>query len=394
MLSDRVKNVQPSQTTELTNRVARLREQGEKVIRFNVGEPDFKTPEHICQAAVWAMEQGFTKYTPVMGILELREAICEKLERDNHVRYSPGEIIIGAGAKQCLSAALLAICNPGDEVIIPYPCWVSYTELVKLADGVPVMVPCREDFSLDIPAIESVVTDKTRAILLNTPNNPTGAVYSESSLREIARLAMKHDFYIISDEVYEKFIYDEGEHISIASFSKEVKERTILINSLSKTYAMTGWRIGYTAAPAEIIRGMNTLQSQIVSSIQSLSQKAAVAALTESQKPVEEMVREFRKRKDYMEERLRGMKGVSCKSSKGAFYLLPDVGACLGKKDGETVIENDYMMAEYLLKEAKIAVVPGSAFLAPGHLRFAYTNSMDEIKAGMDAMEMALGRLV
>lgn len=393
MLSNRVMNVKPSPTTELTGRIAQLSKKGEKIIRFNVGEPDHPTPEHICQAAVRAMEQGFTKYTSAVGVPELREAICDKLGRENGCAYSADEVIIGAGAKQCLSAALLAICNPLDEVIIPYPCWVSYTELVRLADGVPVMVPCKEDFSLDLSAIEEAVTKKTKAIMINTPNNPTGAVYARETLERVAQLAVAHDFYILADEVYEKFIYGEGEHVSVASFSREVKERTIVINSFSKTYAMTGWRIGYAAAPREIIRGMNTIQSQVISSVQSLSQKAAVAALTQTQEPVRRMVSEFKKRKDYMVGRFAKMEGVFCENARGAFYLLPDIRSYIGRSDNGIVIEDDYMMAEYLLKEAKIAAVPGSAFLIPGHLRFAYTNSMEQIKLGMDAMERALGRL-
>lgn len=366
MIAKRVQRIQPSQTVEITNKVAKLEGEGKKIIRFNIGEPDFQTPEYICQAAAEAMEQGFTRYTPVMGITELRWAICAKLKSDNQVEYSVDEVTIGAGAKQCIAAALLAVCSPGDEVIVPYPCWVSYTELVKLAEAVPVLVPCREDFTLDIPAIEKAVTKRTKAIIINTPNNPTGAVYDRSSIEELAALAVEKDFYIISDEVYEKFVYHGKEHVSPASLSEEVKEHTILINGFSKTYAMTGWRIGYVAAPGEIIRAINVLQSQMLSCVQSLSQKAAVAALTGSQEPVRMMTAEFEKRRNYMMDRLNGMPGITCADSMGAFYLLPDVTGCYGKRYGDMVLENDMQVAEYLLDVAGIAVVPGTAFLHRG----------------------------
>lgn len=393
MISERVQRIRPSKTIEITNRVAELKQEGRKLIGFNVGEPDFSTPEHICQAAEEAMRQGFMRYTPVMGILELREAISGKLEKENHVRYSADEITIGAGAKQCILAALLAVVSPGDEVIIPYPCWVSYPELVKLTDGEPVMVPCREDFSLDISAVRNAVTERTKAVMINTPNNPTGAVYDRESLEELAALAVEHDFYIISDEVYEKFVYGDRSHVSPASFSEEAKKHTILINGMSKTYAMTGWRIGYVAADREIIRAVNVLQGQMLSCVQSLSQKAAVAALTGTQEPLQNMIREFESRRDYMRERLNRMQGISCKEAMGAFYLLADVRECYGKRAGAVMIQDDGQMAKYLLEEAGIAVVPGNAFFAPGYLRFSYSNSMDQIQKGMDQMEQALLKL-
>lgn len=393
MISERVQRIRPSKTVELTSRVAELKQQGKSVISFNVGEPDFPTPEHICRAAEEAMDRGFTKYTPVAGILELREAISEKLERENHVRYSVDEITIGAGAKQCLLAALLAVCNPGDQVIIPYPCWVSYPELVKLTDGEPVMVPCKEDFTLDVSAVRKAVTKRTKAVMINTPNNPTGAVYDRSTLKELAALAAEYDFYIISDEVYEKFVYGGREHISISSFSEEIKKHTILINGMSKTYAMTGWRIGYMAADREVVRAANVIQGQILSCVQSLSQKAAVTALTGTQEPLQHMIREFESRRDYMRERLNRMPGISCMDAMGAFYLLADVRGCYGKSAGEGVIEEDGQAAKYLLEEAGIAAVPGSAFFAPGYLRFSYSNSMEQIVKGMDQMEQALRKL-
>lgn len=393
MTADRVKKISPSQTVEMTNKVARLRAEGREIIGFNVGEPDFDTPEHICRAAKEAMDQGFTRYTPVMGIYELREAICEKLERENHVSYRPDEVTVGAGAKQCISSVLLAVCGPGDEVVIPYPCWVSYTELVKLAGAEPVLVPCREDFSLDVAAIREAVSERTRAVLINTPNNPTGAVYGRESLEELAGLASEYGFYIISDEVYEKFIYRGSTHVSVASLSQDARKHTILINGMSKSYAMTGWRIGYIAAEAEVVRAVNVLQSQILSSVQSLSQKAAVAALSGTQEPLHRMAEEFERRRNYMRDRLNRMPDICCADAMGAFYLLPDIRSYYGRSMGGTVIGNDIQMAEFLLEEGGIAAVPGSAFLAPGYLRFSYSNSMEEIKKGMDQMERALGRL-
>lgn len=395
MTAERVKNIEPSKTVELTTRITELKRKGEKIISLNVGEPDFPTPEHICAAAEQALKEGFTKYTPVMGILSLREAICRKLERENHICYTPNEITIGAGAKQCIYAALLAICNPEDEIIIPYPCWVSYTEMVKMAGGTPVLVQCKKDFTLDMEAITNAVTDKTRGILINTPNNPTGVVYSAESLKELGQLAVDRDLYILSDEVYEAMVYDQAEHISIASLeeSQEWKEHVILINSFSKTYAMTGWRLGYLAASAEVTGAVNSLQSQMVSSIHSLSQKAGIAALEGSQSVVQHMVEEYEKRRRYVYGRLERMEGVSCLLGKGAFYLLPDFSAYYGSFYEDWQITDDVVLAEYLLQEAHIAVVPGSAFYAPGHIRITYAASQEELEQAMDQLEKALGKL-
>lgn len=392
-ISGRLNHIEPSKTVELTAKIARLREEGKHIIGLNVGEPDFATPEHISQAAQKAMEEGFTKYTPVMGIRELRETICRKFEKENGITYLPDQITIGAGAKQCLYAALLAICDEGDEIIIPTPCWVSYKELVKMAGGIPVMVPCKEDFSLDLEAIETAVTERTKGILINTPNNPTGAVYAREELEGLSEIVCKYDLCVISDEVYEKLIYGKSEHVSIAAISEEMKERTILVNSFSKTYAMTGWRLGYIAAAKEIIKAVNVMQSQMVSSVHSLSQKAGIAALEGSQEPVEEMRKAYEIRRDYMYDRFARIDGIQCQKSEGAFYLLPDVRAYLGRKWKDQMIENDLDLAEYILEEAHVAVVPGTAFLAPGHLRFTYAAAMEELKIAMDRIEEALKKL-
>lgn len=393
MLSERVSGIQPSSTVQLTTRIAQMRAEGVRVIGLNVGEPDFPTPDHICRKAREAIEEGFTRYTTVMGIPELRQAIADKLRLRNHVSYLPEEVTIGPGAKQCIFAALLALCDPGDEVIIPYPCWVSYTEMVRMAGGRPVMVTTAEDGSLDPAAVEAAVTGRTKAVLINTPNNPTGAVYSGESLEELAFLARKYDLYILSDEVYESMVFDGEEHISISSLSEDSRKRTILINSFSKTYAMTGWRLGYLAGDKTVIRAVNTVQSQMISSVNSISQKAGVAALTGSQDCVQSMTEEYDRRRQYLWDRLCGIEGISCHKGKGAFYLLPDISFYLGAGYQGKRIRNDADLSEYLLETAGVAVVPGSAFLAPGHLRITYAASLERLKDAADAVEKALGQL-
>lgn len=394
MISKRVQSIQPSRTVELTARIADMRRRNIPIIGLNVGEPDFDTPVHVCRAAEEAMNSGFTRYTPVMGIPELREAIAEKLLRVNQVSYTPDEITIGPGAKQCIYAALLALCDPGDEVIIPYPCWVSYTEMVRMAGGVPVTVPAGENFQLDLDAIEAAVTERTRAVLINTPNNPTGAVYTRESLEALAALACRKDFYILSDEVYECMVYGGRTHVSVSSLSADAKKRTVLINSFSKTYAMTGWRLGYLAADREVVRAVNVVQSQMISAVNSIAQKAAEAALKGSQECVRRMVEEYDARRVFLRDRLNAIEGIACPDGDGAFYLLPDIRGCLGRHEASgTEIRDDMELAEYLLSQAHVAVVPGSAFLAPGHLRITYAASMDTLELAADAIEEAMERL-
>ena len=390
MISKRIQEVEPSRTVELTNRIAAMKREGIPVIGLNVGEPDFDTPAHICRAAEKAIEEGFTRYTPVMGVPELREAIASKLVEENRADYAPDEITLGPGAKQCIYAALLALCDPGDEVIIPCPCWVSYTEMVRMAGGVPVTVRTAEDFSLDLTSIAQAVTDRTKAVIINTPNNPTGAVYSRESLEELALLAQRHDFYIISDEVYESMVYDGREHVSVSSLSGDARRRTVLINSFSKTYAMTGWRLGYLAADREVVKAVNVVQSQMISSVNSVSQKAGIAALQGSQDCVRAMAAEYDRRRCFLHERLCGIEGIRCRKGKGAFYLLPDVTDYLGREYNGKRIEDDLALAEFLLDKARVAVVPGSSFLAPGHLRITYAASMETLEKAADAMEKAL----
>lgn len=395
MLSQRIKNITPSATLGLTTRVTQLRKEGVDVIALNVGEPDFGTPENICEAGIKAIEEQKTKYTTVSGILELREAICAKMLRDNGLTYTPNQISVGSGAKQSLLNAMLTVVDPGDEVILPKPCWVSYVEMVKLAGGLPVFVACREDeeFALDLEAIEAAITPRTKALLFNTPNNPTGAVYSEESLRKLAALAKEHDFYLIADEVYEKLIYDGYKHFCVASVSEDACNRTIIINGVSKAYSMTGWRIGFAAGPADVIKGMNALQGHATSNASSIAQYAALEAYAGEQESVEFMRVEFHKRLQYVLGRLRAMPGITCAGSHGAFYLMPNVKSFYGKSYNGRVIKDSFDLSDYLLDEAQIALVPGAAFEAPDNLRISYSNSMENLTKALDRMEAALAKL-
>lgn len=393
MLSKIVKNITPSATCELEGVVADMESAGIDVIELNAGEPDLATPDNIVDACVAAMKDGKTKYVNVPGIAQLRQAICKKLKRDNHVEYEPSQICVSTGAKQALNNAVRAVVNPGDEVIIPIPGWVSYVEIVKLVGGIPICVECRPDYQLDLDAIEQAVTSKTAAIIINTPNNPTGAVYTRESLEKLVELAVKHDFYIISDEVYEKLIYGNSRHECVASFSEEAYNHSIVINGMSKAYCMTGWRIGYSAAPAEIASGISAIQGHTTSNSTTFVQWAAIEALEKNDPTIDEMVKEFAKRRDYTYQRLTAMQGIVCNNVEGAFYLLPDVSFYFGKSDGERTIKDSFDFCDYILKEARVAIVPGAAFMAPDMVRIAYTNSMEKIKEGMDRMEEALAKL-
>jgi len=395
MISERIKRMTPSATIELEGTVEELKAAGVKVISLNAGEPDFNTPDHIVKACEKAIEEGKTRYTSVTGIKQLRDAICKKLQRDNNVSYDPSQIVVSTGAKQALDNAVMTICNPGDEVIIPIPCWVSYVEMVKLAEGIPVLVDTNpENFQLNLDAIEKAITPKTRAVVINTPNNPTGAVYTEESLRALGNLAVKHDFYVISDEVYEKLVYNDKKNVCIASLSEEIKEHTILINGLSKAYAMTGWRIGYSASPLDIAKGISSLQGHTTSNSTTFVQWAGLEALSGPSDTIEFMRAKFNERRRYLVERLNAMPHVTCLNADGAFYLMPNISYYFGKHYGNRVINNSVDFCSYLLEEARIAVVPGSAFEAPNSVRIAYSNSLESIKEGMDNMEKVLVKLI
>lgn len=393
-LSERITSIKPSLTLAITAKAKAMREKGIDIIEFGAGEPDFDTPEYVKQAARDAMDAGFTKYTPTSGILELKKAIRDKFIRDNNLNYELEEIIISCGAKHSLYNAIQTICEEGDEVILPAPYWVSYPEQIKLAGATPVIVKTNEEdgFKLKAETFSESITEKTKALILNSPNNPTGAVYSRKELSSIAAIAVEKKIYIISDEIYEKITYD-ARHISIATISPQIKNLTILINGVSKSYSMTGWRIGYAAANKEIIAAMSGLQDHSTSNPSSISQWAAVAAISGDQNYLREMVTEFRKRRDYMVQRLRQIPEVSLLLPEGAFYLFLNVSGLFGKAFNRQKIMDSISLTELLLDEAKVAVIPGSAFGSPDHIRLSFATSMENIASGLDRIEKILGQL-
>ncbi len=393
-LAKKITSIKPSLTLAITAKAKAMRDKNVNVIGFGAGEPDFDTPVFIKQAAKKAMDAGFTKYTPTSGILELKKAICDKFVRDNDLNYELGEIIISCGAKHSLYNAIQAICEEGDEVILPAPYWVSYPEQIKLAGATPIIVQTSEEngFKLKGRAFSESITRKTKALILNSPNNPTGAVYSKEELSSIAAIAMEKGIYIISDEIYEKIIYD-AEHVSIAALSPQIKNLTILINGVSKSYSMTGWRIGYAAANKEIVAAMSGLQDHSTSNPSSISQWAAVAAISGDQSYLREMVVEFRKRRDYIVQRLSEIDGVSCLQPDGAFYFFLNVSGLFGKTFNGQIIMDSILLTELLLTKAKVAVVPGSAFGSPGHIRLSFATSMSNITSGLNRIEMMLKQL-
>ncbi|UCG78067.1 MAG: pyridoxal phosphate-dependent aminotransferase [Nitrospirota bacterium] len=393
MLSNRVKSVKPSPTLSMDSKAKEMKAAGVDVISFGVGEPDFDTPDNIKAAAIKAINEGFTKYTPVPGIPALREAIANKLKKDNGVEYKPEEIIVSCGAKHSLYVAAQALYEKGDEVIIPAPYWVSYPDQVILNDATPVIVETSENdsFMIDPAELEKHVTKNTKALILNYPSNPTGLSYDRKTLEAIAELAVKHDFLVVSDEIYEKLVYDGAEHICFASLGDEVKKRTLVINGISKSHAMTGWRIGYTAGSTDIIKSMSKVQGQSTSNPTSISQAAAIEALNGPQEFIGTMLVEFDKRRLYLVDELNGMEGVSCLKPSGAFYAFPNIKGLLGKTYNGKEINNSSELAEYLLEVAHIALVPGSAFGAEGFIRMSYANSMENIREGVSRMKKALG---
>ncbi|MBE7048563.1 MAG: pyridoxal phosphate-dependent aminotransferase [Ruminococcaceae bacterium] len=390
-LSEKAKGVKASTTLAIDSKFKAMRAEGINVVGFGAGEPDFDTPTYIQEAAISAIREGKTKYTPAAGTMELRKAVAEKFLRENGLSYEPSQIVVSNGAKHSLVNAFTAILNPGDEVVIPAPFWVSYPEMVKLADGVPVVVETREEnnFKVKIEDLEAVLTDKTRAIVLNSPSNPTGMVYDEEELLAIANFVIRHDLYIISDEIYEHLIY-EGKHVSIASLGEEIKARTIIINGVSKTYAMTGWRIGFAAAPTEIAKVMANVQSHASSNPNSIAQAATVAALSGGREEIETMKKAFRERRDYMVDRINAICGVSCRKPQGAFYVLMNISGLKGSELAGKKIETSDDFAEVLLQEAKVAVVPCSGFGADDFVRWSYAVSMDTIREGIDRLEKFL----
>jgi aspartate aminotransferase len=391
-ISKRVQSIKPSPTLAIDAKAKALKQQGIAVISFGAGEPDFDTPKNIKDAAICAINSGFTKYCPVAGTLEIKNAIINKLKRDNNLTYAPEEIIVSCGAKHSLYNIFQAIIDDGDEVIIPAPYWVSYPDMVILAGGKPVIIKTSDktNFKITPENVEKVITSKTKAIIINSPSNPTGCTYSARELKTIAQICRKNNIFIISDEIYEKLVYDNFKFTSIAETISETKDITIVVNGVSKAYAMTGWRIGYAVGHKNIISAMSKIQSQSTSNATSISIKAAVEALNGTQEYVESMRKEFKKRRDYIVERLNKINDISCAKPEGAFYVFPNISALLGKTFNGKTINTDIEFADYLLDVAKIAVVPGSAFGAEGYIRLSYATSIENIREGIDRLEATL----
>lgn len=391
-LAKRALSIKPSPTLAIDAKAKSMKAAGVDVINFGAGEPDFDTPDNIKDAAIKAIRNGFTKYTPVGGIDELKTAIIEKFKKDNNITYEKKEVIVSCGAKHSLYNIAEALFDTGDEIIIPAPYWVSYPDQVLLNDAVPVIVKTKEkdSFKITPQLLESSITKKTKALILNSPSNPTGLAYDRKSLEAIAEIALNHDFFIISDEIYEKLTYDDFLHLSIASLSDDIKQRTIVVNGLSKSHAMTGWRIGFSAGPEKIIEAMTKIQSQSTSNPTSIAQKAAVEALTGPQDFTSEMVSEFDRRRVYIIERLNKIKGISCAMPLGAFYAFPNISSYFGKYAKNKLINSSFDISSHLLDEAKVAVVPGGAFGDDRYIRLSYATSLDNIQKGLDRIENTL----
>ncbi len=391
-LSKRALNIEPSGTQAVTQRMRDLRREGKDVLAFSSGEPDFPTPEHIARAGHEAIEKGFTKYPPTPGLQDLREAIRDHLEEYYNIVYEPAQVIVTVGAKHALIEAMMALLDPGEEVIVPVPCWVSYPEQVKLAGGVPVVIErgVEENFRIRPEQVAEKITPRTKLIILCNPDNPTGAVMEEEDIRGIAKLALKHRLYVISDEIYSRLTYDGHTHISFAGISEEVKEQTITINGFSKAYAMTGWRLGYAAGPGKLIRAMTAIQGHFTSGATAISQWAGVAALRGPQEPVERMRLEYDRRRQSMVQRLEAMEGIRCNVPQGAFYVYPDVSTWFGRKISGREISGSLDFCQAMIDQAGIGLVPGVGFLQEGYARITYACSMEQIQEGMTRMEQCL----
>lgn len=389
ILSQKAKQIAPSLTLAITAKAKQMSSEGIDVVSFGAGEPDFDTPKYIQEAGIRAIENGLTRYTPASGINELKKAIINKFKIDNDLTYSLDQIIVSTGAKQCLADVFEAILNPGDEVLVPTPYWVSYPELIKLSYGVPVFVSADEgnNFKYTLDALEKSMTSKTKAIIINSPNNPTGAVYDKTELLMIAEFCKKHDLIIISDEIYEKLIYGNNSHISIASLSDDAYNRTIVINGVSKSYAMTGWRIGYAAGPVEVIKLMSSIQSHTTSNPTSIAQYAALEALNGPQDELHKMVKQFESRKDYMISRINSIDSLSCMCADGAFYIMMNVSKLYGKTIEGKTPTNSLEFSSLLLDMEKVAVIPGIAFGVDNYVRLSYATSMAKITEGLNRID-------
>jgi aspartate aminotransferase len=393
-LSARARGMSPSPTMAIDGRVKELQASGADLVNLSAGEPDFDTPPEAAEAGIAAIRGGFTHYTPTEGIRDLRAAICEKLLRDNGLEYGPDQVVVTVGAKQALYNALQVLCDPGDQVLVPAPYWVSYTEQAKLAGATPVLVPTDEadGFHVRAEAIAERLTPAAKVLILNSPCNPTGAVLSRRELEAVAEVVLRHPrLVVLADEIYEKLVYGGAEHVSIAALGPEIRRRTVVINGLSKAYAMTGWRVGYAAGERPIIAAMASLQSQSTSNVASMAQRAALAALRGPEEPVRRMQEAFARRRAYVLERLGRMPHVRCVHPEGAFYAFPNVSGCLGRRTPAGVeIDSVDRLCERLLEEAGLGVVPGSAFGSPEHLRISYAASEETLARGMDRLEAFL----
>ena len=394
-LSRKAQAVKPSSTLTITAKAKELKAQGLDVVGFGAGEPDFNTPDNICNAAIKAIKDGFTKYTPASGIVELKQAVCDKFKKFNGLDYKPSQIVISNGGKHSLTNVFEAILNPGDEVIIPAPYWLSYPEIIKLSDGVPVFVRGEKENGYKVTAeqLQAATTEKTKALVLNTPNNPTGMIYSEEELRAIADYAVKNDIYVVSDEMYEYLVYNGNKHISIASFNEEIYKRTITVSGLAKSYAMTGWRIGYTGSSEEIAKLMGSVQSHQTSNPNSIAQKAALEALTGDQSTVQMMLGEFDKRRKFMYEKMSALPYVSTEEPLGAFYVFADVSEALKKEYKGKKVETAAEFARILIEDYNVAVVPCADFGFPDHIRLSYAISVEQIDKGLTRIEKFLNDL-
>lgn len=390
-ISNKLKSIAPSVTLAITAKAKKLKSEGIDIIGFGAGEPDFQTPQYIREAAIKAIEEENIGYTAASGMESLRTVICEKLKKDNNLDYTIDQIVVSNGAKHSLYNILAAICNEGDEVIVPNPYWVSYPELVKLADATPVFVECPEEneFKYSIDELRKAVNEKTKAIILNSPNNPTGTVYKKEDLEEIAKIAVENNIYVISDEIYEKLLY-EGEHVSIASLGEEIKNLTIVVNGVAKAYAMTGWRIGYTASNKELAKVMGNFQSHATSNPNTIAQYATIAALKGSQEPIDEMISAFKERREFMVDKINSIPNLSCLKPQGAFYVMINISKLLGSKLNGYNINTSIDFADYLLEHAKVAVVPGIGFGNDNYIRLSYATSLENIKEGLNRIEKAI----
>lgn len=389
ILSQKNLSISESLTLAIDAKAKRMLSEGHNVIGFGAGEPDFPTPDFIIEAAKSALDQGLTRYTPSSGTLELKKAICRKLKRDNSIECSSDEIIVSNGAKHSLFNIFLAILNPGDEVLITRPYWLSYPEMIKMADGIPVYIDTKEDncFKVTVEDLERSITSKTKAMILNSPSNPNGCVYDREELAAIADLAIKHNFFIVSDEIYEEMVYDDTQHFSIASLNDKIKELTLTVNGMSKAYSMTGWRIGYTAGPRDVIKIMSNIQSHSTSNPNSIAQHASVIALNAPKDEILRRIKEFDRRRLYMYERINSIPLLSSRLPKGAFYVMVNISRVMGKQYKNIMIDGSLSFADALLDSKKVTVVPGIAFGADQYVRLSYAVSIDKIKIGLDRIQ-------